>query len=421
MWNWDAMKEESNKVKRYYLGVDWAEEFHQVWVSDPDGKKVVEMKVLQQPEAMSEFGTWLHQRKAEGIELWAAIEKPQGRMVDFLLDHAVVLYPVNPKAVDRARDRFRMSQSKSDSFDAHVLAEFVRTDHAHLRALEPDSVQAQELKMLTRDHERLMRQKTRLLNQILITLKEYYPRPVEVFSGFESMIARDFLKAYPTPQALSKLNRRGWNRFAKRHHHLSQARSNELWEKLSQAQLPIPEYVIRAKAKLLVALLVQLEALLPEVESYSEEVERFFASMPAAELAKTLPGGKTGTTVARLWAELGDANSRWQSFRHLQAQAGAVPVTQCSGKSRVVLFRFACGKHLRYAIYWFSFNSLRRCEWANKYYREQRAKGHSHQRALRALGAKWLKIIFVIRRDHKPYDENYHLANIARQRMRQAA
>jgi transposase len=414
------MKEESNKVKRYYLGVDWAEEFHQVWVSDFDGKKVVEMKVFQQPQAMSEFGAWLHQRKAEGIGLWAAIEKPHGRIVDFLLNHGVVVYPVNPKAVDRARDRFRISPSKSDSFDAHVLAEFVRTDHAHLRALEPDSVQAQELKMLTRDHDRLMRQKTRILNQIKITLKEYYARPVEAFGDLESKIARDFLKAYPTPLALSQLNRRGWKRFAKHHPHLSEARSQEFWEKLSQAQLPIPEHVIRAKAKLLLTLLVQLEALLPEVESYSEEIERFFGSTPAAELVKTLPGAKSGTTVAKLWAELGDAKSRWQSFHHLQAEAGSVPVTQSSGKSRVVLFRFACGKHLRHAIYWFSFNSLRRCEWANNYYREQRKKGHSHPRALRALGAKWLKIIFVMWKDHKPYDENYHLANIARQRMRQA-
>ena len=227
------MKEENKKVKRYYLGVDWAEEFHQVWVSDPEGKKVVEMKVLQQPQAMSEFGAWLHQRKAEEIELWAAIEKPHGRIVDFLLDHGVVVYPVNPKALDRARDRFRMSQSKSDSFDAYVLAEFLRTDHAHLRALEPNSVQAQELKMLSRDHQRLMRQKTRLLNQIGITLKEYYPRPLEVFGDLESTIARDFLKAYPTPQALSKLNRRGWDHFAQRDHHLSEARSTELWEKLA--------------------------------------------------------------------------------------------------------------------------------------------------------------------------------------------
>ena len=407
-------------MKRYYLGVDWADEFDQVWVSDADGNKVTEMKVLQNAPGLSDFGRWLHERKAQAIELWAAIEKPHGRIVDFLLNHGVVVYPVNPKALDRARDRFRMSQSKSDSFDAYVLADFLRTDHARLRALEPDSAPAQELKIVTRDHQRLMRQKNRLLNQIEVTLKEYYPRPLEVFGDLETKIALDFLKAYPTPQALSKLNRRGWNRFAKRQHHLSEARANELWEKLNKAQLAVPEHVVRAKARLLAALVVQLEAALQAVKQYEEQVKGFFASMPAADLVKTLPGGKSGTTVPIIWAELGDAKNRWESFRHLQAEAGVVPVTQSSGKSRFVQFRFACNKHLRHAIYWFSFNSLNRCEWANKYYRDQRAKGHSHPRALRALGAKWLKIIFVIWRDHKAYDENYHLANIARQQMRAA-
>ena len=408
-------------MKRYYLGVDWANEFHQVWVSDHQGKKVAEMKVVQNAEGMAGFGRWLHERKAEGIELWAAIEKPHGRIVDFLLDHGVVVYPVNPKALNRVRDRFRMSQSKSDSFDAYVLAEFLRTDHVHLRALEPDSEPTQEFKLLTRDHHRLVRQKTRLLNQLKATLKEYYPRPLEAFPNLGSKIALDFLEQYPTPQALCALSRRNWNRFAKRQHHLGEARCKELWEKLNQPQLAIPQHVVRAKRQLLAVLVFQFRALVQAVESYRKKIERFFASMPAAKLVESLPGGKSGTTVRMLWAELGDAKSRWKSFRHLQAEAGVVPVTRASGKSRVVHFRFACNKLLRYATYWVSFNSLNRCEWANKYYRDQRAKGHSHHQALRALGAKWLKIIFVMWRDHKPYDENYHLANITRQKMRQAA
>jgi transposase len=379
------------------------------------------MTIEQSMKGLSEFGRWLHGCKGEGIELWAAIEKPQGRIVDFLLDHGVVVYPVNPKALDRARDRFRMSQSKSDSFDAYVLAEFLRTDHVHLRALQPDSEQAQELKMLTRDHHRLGRHKTRLLNQIEVTLKEYYPRPLEVFSDLESQIALDFLQHYPTPGDLSELTRRKWNRFAKREHHLSEQRCKELWEKLSRPQLKIPEHVVRTKAQLLLVLVIQLRSLAEAVKNYSDRVESFFASMPAAKFVKTLPGEKSGATVPMLWAELGDAKSRWQSFRHLQAEAGGVPVTKTSGKSRVVQFRFACNKLLRYASYWLSFNSLNRCEWANKYYRDQRRKGHSHPQALRALGAKWLKIIFVMWRDHQPYDENLHLANIARQQMRQAA
>jgi transposase len=390
-------------------------------VGDEDGEKVVEMTVQETPEGMAELGRWLDERRAEGIELWAGIEKPHGRIVDFLLDHGVVVYPINPKAVDRARDRFRMSQSKSDSFDARVISEFVRTDHSHLRALQPNSEQAQELKMLTRDHHRLVRHKARLLNQLKVTLKEYYPRPLEVLGDLESKIALDFLTRYPTPQALCELSRRNWNRFAKREHHLGEERCKELWEQLSEPQLAVPQHVVRAKAQLVEVLLDQLKASVRAVQSYSEKVEGFFASMPAAEFVKTLPGGKSGTIVPTLWAELGDARNRWESFRHLQAEAGVVPVTKASGKSRFVKFRFSCNKLMRHASYWFAFVSLNRSEWANAYYRDQRAKGHGHHQALRALGAKWLKIFFVMWRDQKTYDENYHLANITRQKIRQAA
>jgi len=408
-------------LERYYLGVDWADGFHQIWVSNPDGEKVHEQKLVESVEEFSQFGRRLDEDRAQGIEIWAAIEKPHGRIVEFLLDHGVVVYPVNPKALDRARDRFRMSRSKSDSFDAYVLAQFVRTDHGHLKALVPNSEPAQELKLLTRDQYRLVRQKTRLIHQLSRTLKEYYVQPLEAFSDLESNIALDFLQDYPTPQALCTLTGRQWKRFAMREHHLGEARSQELWEKLNQPQLKVPEHVVRAKAQLLGVLLAQLKPLHHAVESYNERIKSFFASMPAAEIVRGLPGAKTGTILATLWAELGDAKGRWESFRHLQAEAGVVPLTKASGKSRVVEFRFSCNKILRHAAYWLAFVSLNRSEWANHYYREQRAKGHSHPQALRALGAKWLKIIFVMWKDHQPYDENYHLANIARQKMHQAA
>jgi transposase len=186
-------------LPRYYLGVDWADQSHQLYVCDESARKIKEQEVQHTVDELVELGRWLDESRQNGIELWAAIEKPHGRIVDFLLDHGVMTYPINPKALDRARDRFRISPSKSDAFDARVLAEFLRTDHAHLRALEPDSIAAQELKMLTRDHQRLGRQKIRLINQIKITLKEYYPRALEVFGDLETQIALDFLNNYPTP------------------------------------------------------------------------------------------------------------------------------------------------------------------------------------------------------------------------------
>ena len=404
-------------MQRCYIGVDWADQAHALWVVDERGERVWSTQVDETEEGLSELGQWLHTRRSEGVELWASIEKPEGRIVDFLLDHEVVVYPINPKALDRARDRFRMSGAKSDPFDARVLAEFLRTDHPHLHPLLPSSDQAQELKLLTRDHQRLVRHQTRMLNQLKVTLKEYHPRPLKVFKDLSTASALDFLERYPRPEAVT---RQEWQEFAAAHR-WPRSRASQVWELLSEPSIPVPAHVARAKSRLVRALVAQLRVMGATLGEYKAEIEDFFASMPVADVARSLPGGKSGVTVPSLWAELGDAPGRRESFQHLQGQAGAVPVTKRSGKSSVVHFRFACNKRLRHAVNQLAFLSLRYSTWAPAYYRQQRRKGHTHQQSLRALGAKWLKIIFVMWRDQTPYNEQHHLANIARQTMYQAA
>ena len=407
-------------MPRYYMGVDWADTTHAIWVGDEAGAKVREHTVPHTAEGLSEWGRWLDECRAAGIDLWAAIERPDGRLVDLLLDHGVTVYPINPKALDRARDRFRMSSSKSDPFDARVLAEFLRTDQTHLQPLSPSSEAAQELKLLTRDHQRLVRQQARVLNQLTATLKEYYPRPLEVFADLTTQLARDFLRAYPTPTALATLRVSQWQRFA-RAHRLGQARTAELWQQLQQPALPVPAHVMRAKARLLQVLVAQLDTSLEAVATYRQEIDRFFTTLPAADWAKSLPGGQHGMTVPTILAELGDAPARWQSWQHLQATAGMTPVTARSGKQCLVYFRFACNTHLRHAVDTLAFVSLQRSVWAQALYQQHRNRGQRHHRALRAVGAKWLKIIFTMWTHHAPYDEQYHLANIAKQHLRRVA
>ena len=404
---------------RYFLGVDWADREHGVWVEDEQGQRVTARMVAHTAAGFSEWGRELDEWRAQGIELWAGIERPEGRVVDFLLGQGVRVYPVNPKALDRARDRFRQSGAKTDLFDARVLASFVRTDHGHLTALEPSSAAAQELKLLTEDYHRQVREQTRLVNQLTATLKAYYPRALEV-AELTTGVAREFLRDYPTPEALVRLRERQWQRWAQAHR-LSEARTAEVWEILRQPQLPVPGHVVRAKTRLMLALVAELTVVVDAVTSYREAIEDFFASMPAATWARTLPAGESGITVPTLCARLGDAPARWQSFRHLQAQAGMVPVTERSGQHHVVLFRFACDKQLRYAVDQLAWLSLQRSEWARAYYDRQRARGHRHRRALRALGAKWLKIIFVMWQRGVPYSEEHHLATMARQALRSPA
>ena len=277
---------------RYYLGVDWADQTHAVWGVDEQGTQVGARLVPHTAEGLSEWGRELDQWRAQGIELWAAIERPDGRVVAFLLDHGVVIYPVNPKALDRARDRFRQSGAKSDPFDARVLADFLRTDSTHLRALRPSSDAAQELKLLTADYQRQIREQTRLVNQLTATLNAYYPRALEV-AELTTTLAREFLRAYPTPDALAALTERRWQRWA-RAHRVSDARTRQLWDILQPPQLPVPPHVVRTKARLMTTLVSELAPVLAAVPEYREAIEDFFAGLPAAQWARTLPIGEHG-------------------------------------------------------------------------------------------------------------------------------
>jgi transposase len=406
---------------REYIGVDWGNATHAVWVEDEAGAKVASRTVPHTAEGFADWGRWLEERRAAGRELWAAIERPDGRVVDFLLDHGVVVYPVNPKALDRARDRFRMSGAKSDGFDARVAASFLRTDHPHLHPLRPSSAAAQELKGLTRDYTRQVRQQTRLLNQLTITLTEYYPRALEVCEDLKSRWGQAFLRAYPTPQALGALTARRWPRWA-HDHRLSAERATALWATIERPHLAVPAHVVRVKARRLGVLLEQFAVTSGAVETYRQAVADFFAQLPAAHWAASLPGGRSGTTIPTLVGELGDAPGRWESAAQLQGQAGTVPVTERSGQGHpFIKFRFACNTHLRAAVHQLAFQSLRHSEWARAQYDRCRQRGHSHHHALRVVGAKWLKIIFALWTRGIPYDEQYHLASMARHQLRQPA
>src|SRR4030066_2125462 len=131
-----------------------------------------------------------------------------------------------------------------------------------------------------------------------------------MFSELKSPVALDFLARYSTPEALSGLTAAAWEEFA-REHRLGKGRAAELWGQLKAPQVAVPAHVVRAKARLVGVLAAGLEVARTGLADYKAEIERFFASMPAAETARSLPGGKTGTVIPTIWAELGGAAGRW--------------------------------------------------------------------------------------------------------------
>lgn len=405
-------------MMRWFMGLDESDGSCTVLVFDESGAEVYRRDVQHTADGLAEFGGWVNGRVAEGIELLASLERPHGRLVEFLLDHGVQVYPINPRSLDRARDRYRPNGANDDWFDAFVLGNSLRLDHMHLRALQPDSDEATELRMLTRDRLRLAQQRTRCLNRLTQTLKEYYRRPLDVFPKLTTQFAQDFLHRFPTPDSIQGLKWKTWLTFARKHHR-NEAQAREMHEKLVADQVPVKAHIVRTKSRLMLHLVQELAVMNEALKDYDQEIERLFTTSQLVDVARSLPACKTGTILPMLWAQIGDAEGRWESFRHLQAQGGTTPYTNRSGKFQSVHFRYGCNKVLRYAIHWFSIHSLQKSEWAKAYFDKQRALGKRYNQAIRALSAKWLKIMFAMWRDQAPYSEDRHLANIARDHLKQ--
>ena len=194
----------------YAIGVDWADDKHDVCVLDEQGHRVLERSFDETPEGFSELGRLLDEWAEQGIELVACIEKPEGLVIELLIDHSVRVYPINPKSLKNARYVYRASGSRDDVFDAFVLADYIRTHYQTLRAIEPNTPEMAELKILTRDHSQQVKHRSRLLAQLRQDLKAFYPRPLEVFGDLKKSISRDFLRQCQTPGDLENLTRARW-------------------------------------------------------------------------------------------------------------------------------------------------------------------------------------------------------------------
>ncbi|GAW92459.1 transposase IS111A/IS1328/IS1533 [Calderihabitans maritimus] len=216
------------------------------------------------------------------------IETKHGLLIQFLLEEGFRVYPVNPKVVDRRR---KPSGAKSDPLDARLLAELGRTDVHHLRQLKPDSELIQALKILTRDQDTLIRESTRVTNRLIACLKEYYPVALELFSKPTLPVALDFLKLYPTLEVAQQASVPELAAFLKEHKHPKPNQTAiEIYKKLHSPQLKASPVVTRAKARLMLALISQLEPLLEQIKEYDKEIQRLFKLHSDSKLFASLPG-----------------------------------------------------------------------------------------------------------------------------------
>ncbi len=394
-------------VRTTFVGFDWASDHHDAVVINQRGKIVQNFRIDDTAEGWQR----LIKKLGKYPDVAVAIETSSGATVERLLEAGYAVYPVNPMAAKRYRERKAPSGTKTDFIDGWSLADALRLDGHHWRPLKPDDPVTIELRLLCRDEISLIRQRTALVCQLQAALHEYYPVALQAFDDWTLPAAWAFVEAFPTPHALTTAGKRKWETFLHTRKLCHRGTYQKRLGLFARAEaFCSSQAMTNAKSMLAIALAGQLRVLQNHLDKFRDQIEKLFAKHPDHDLFGSLPGA--GNKLApRLLAELGDSRERFDSPEALQCYAGTAPVSYQSGQIHKARFRRACHKGLRYTVHLWANLSRTKCPWANAYYRKKRDEGQSHACALRCLGQRWLKILWKMWKTKNPYDAELHQRN----------
>jgi len=394
-----------------FCGIDWAEDHHDIVLVDRDGQLLARRRISDDaPGLAALLGLLAGHGDSADDPVPVAIETPRGLLVACLRATGRKVYPVNPKATARYRDRHSVAGRKSDHGDAVVLANVLRTDlHAH-RPLPADSELAQAIAVLARAQQDAVWDRVTAHNKLRSHLREYFPGFLAAFAGTRDGImrpeARVILAAAPTPAAASKLTPAQLRALLKkagrsRGIDAEAQRLREAFRKEQMRQLPLVEQAMGRQA---LALLRQLDAACASADDLEAAAIESFNQHPDAGIITSFPG-LGPLTGARVLAEIGDDRSRFQDARGLKAYAGAAPITRASGKSRSVTHRKVKNNRLASAGYTWAFSALTASPGARAHYDRRRDDGDRHAAAQRNLFGRLLGCLHHCLTTGQDYDE----------------
>jgi transposase len=390
-----------------FVGLDWAEEHHDVAVMGEGGQVVTARRVAEGLAGLTALHELLAAHAEDPAEVVVGTETDRGLFVGALVAAGYQLYAVNPLAVSRYRDRHTVSGAKSDAGDAKVLADLVRTDRHNHRPVAGDSELVEAVKVLARTHQSLVWTRRRQVNQLRSLLREFYPGALAAFGtevGDRDALA--VLQVAPTPtlgRGLSRAKLAAVLRRAGRQRGL-EGRAAELQAALRIPQLQGPGVVAEAYGAAVKALVEVIGTLNRQLEQVGEQLEDHFEIHPDAEIVRSLPG--LGVVLgARVVAEFGDDPTRYANPKARKNYAGTAPITRASGKRQVVVARLARNRRLADACYLWAFSALTASPGARVYYDRLRAAGATHQQALRALANRLVGILHGCLRHRTTYNE----------------
>jgi transposase len=397
------------------IGIDWSDQRHDIALRETGATRLEILRIGSKPE---ELDAWIAGLKARfgGRKIAILLEQTRGALIHALLGHGCFdLYPVNPRTVEQFRKTFSGSGAKGDPTDAALMLELLEKHRGRLRIWKPDNEETRKLARLTEARRKVVNERTQQVQRLGAELKGYFPQALE-WAGSEltSSMALDFLERWPSLQAIRKARQESIRRFYTTHSCRSAERINERLQQIRRATPLVSDEAIIEPGMMMVQVLVaQIRVLNQAIERYDERIKELFAQHPDAELFRSLPGG--GPALApRLLAALGTDRNRFESAATVQRYCGIAPVTEASGKSRWVHFRWAAPKFARQTFHEFAGQSLRWSVWARAFYEEQRARGKGHHAAVRAVAFKWIRIIWRCWKDRTPYDESRYLESLRR-------
>jgi len=390
-----------------FCGIDWASQRHAVCVLDDAGKTITAFQIAHSADGFDQLVSRLR-RLGDPAGLPVAIERPDGRLVDRLLEAGHPVVPVQSNAIKAWRDAEVLSGAKSDPGDAAVIAEYLRLRHHRLRPLQPFSPQTRALRTVVRTRDDLIAARVAASNQLLACLEAFWPGAKAVFADVCSPIALDFLTRYPTPESAQQLGERRMTAFCVKHGYSGRRPAAELLARLRAAPAGLAGTVeVDARRDAVLALVGVLRALNQSIKDLDRSVVAHLGEHPDAEIFTSLP--RSGRiSAAQVLAEWGDCRQAYDGPDAVAALSGIVPVTKASGKHRVVSFRWACNKRFRQAICTLADNSRHASPWAAKVYADAIARGCDHPHAIRVLARAWVRVIWRCWIDHVPYDPAKH-------------
>jgi transposase len=402
----------------WFAGVDWASSKHDVSLADDSGKVVGRRTVEHSGAGLAQMADWLlHETGAAAEDIHVAIETPHGPVVETLLERGFKAYSINPKQLDRFRDRFTVAGAKDDSRDADVLGSSLRTDPQAFRALEPADPAIIELREWTRMAEEHVRDLRRYMSRLREQLQRYFPAFLALGGEDHAPWKLALLELAPTPAEAASLPRAKLARLIKAH----RVRCHDADAMRATLKTPAPKVsaatVAAARAHVLALVKAarlaaeqhkEATAMLDKLTSALAEPEESSSGQMVQRDAATLLSspGLGRIILATLLTEAPQA-VRERDYHALRCLAGVAPVTKQSGKHRRVVRRHACNRRLRNALFYWARMAIQKDDRCRARYEALRARGKSWGRALRTVGDHLLYVACVMLKAGTLYNANY--------------